>query len=188
MTRVPLLPSSALPPELADLYEEFVASYGPFRNQAAVLAHVPPALEHLSKLLMQLKRRQGLKPRHLELIIVVTSKLNACRYCLAHHAPRLEVAGLSQAAIDQLPQAEHPEFDAIDRLVIEYAVAVTQAPGRIAEALFERLRQHFSDPEIVELTLRIALCGAYNRLSEALQIDHELAAEAHPRGGFPLRC
>ena len=111
MTRVPLLPSSALPPKYAEIYEEFVASYGPFRNQAAVLAHVPPALEHLSKLLMELKARAGLKARHLELAIVVTSKLNACRYCVSHHAPKLEVAGVSPAALAELPNWEHPEFD-----------------------------------------------------------------------------
>ena len=78
MTRVPLLPPSALPPEYAETYEEFVRSYGPFRNQAAVLAHVPPALEHLSKLLLELKARQGIKSRYVELAIVVTSKLNDC--------------------------------------------------------------------------------------------------------------
>jgi hypothetical protein len=33
---------------------------------------------------------------------------------------------------------------------------------------------HFTDAQIVELTLRIALCGAYNKLTEALQIDNEL--------------
>jgi len=174
MTRVPLLASSALPPEYASIYEEFVASYGPFRNQAAVLAHVPPALEHMSKLLMELKARQGVAPRYIELAIVVTSKLNACRYCVAHHAPKLTVAGLSQAAVEQLPRAEHPDFDSIDRLVIAYATAVTESPGRIAEALFDRLRQHFSAAQIVELTLRVALCGAYNRLAEALAIDSEL--------------
>ena len=178
MTRVPLLASSALPPELADTYEEFVASYGPFRNQAAVLAHVPPALDHLSKLLLELKRRQGISARHLELAIVVTSKLNACPYCVSHHAPKLEVEGLSHAAVAQLPRGDHPEFDVVDRLVIDYAVAVTQASGRIPDALFERLRQHFSDAQIVELTLRIALTGAYNRLNEALQIDNELASGA----------
>jgi uncharacterized peroxidase-related enzyme len=174
MTRVPLLASSALPAEYADIYEAFVESYGPFRNQAAVLAHVPPALEHLSKLLLELKARQGLNPRHLELAIVVTSKLNACRYCVAHHAPKLTVAGLSAAAVAALPQAEHAELDAVDRLVIAYAIAVSETPGRIAEAMFDRLRQHFSDAQIVELTLRIALCGAYNRLTEALAIDSEL--------------
>jgi alkylhydroperoxidase family enzyme len=47
--------------------------------------------------------------------------------------------------------------------------------------MFDRLRQHFSDAQIVELTLRIALCGAYNRLTEALAIDSELeVAEPAP--------
>jgi uncharacterized peroxidase-related enzyme len=177
MTRVPLLASSVLPPEYARIYEEFVATYGPFRNQVAVLAHVPPALEHLSKLLLELKARQGIKARHLELAIVVTSKLNACRYCVAQHAPKLAVEGLSQAAVDQLPRAEQPELDAVDRLVIAYATAVTETPGRIADTMFERLSQHFSAAQIVELTLRIALCGAYNRLSEALGLESEL--ESH---------
>src|SRR5262245_62385247 len=181
MTRVPLLASSALPPEYASIFEKFVARYGPFRNHAAVLAHVPPALEHLSKLLMELKARQGVAPRYIELAIVVTSKLNACRYCVAHHAPKLTVVGLSQAAVEQLPRAEHPDFDSVDRLVIAYATAVTETPGRIAEALFDRLRQHFSAAQIVELTLRIALCGAYNRLAEPLAIDSELElAEPEP--------
>ena len=52
---------------------------------------------------------------------------------------------------------------------------VTREPGRIPESVFQRLRAHFTDAQIVELTLRISLCGAYNRLTEALQIDNELA-------------
>jgi alkylhydroperoxidase family enzyme len=44
--------------------------------------------------------------------------------------------------------------------------------------VFQRLRKHFTDAQIVELTLRISLCGAYNRLTEALQIDNELAGHA----------
>ena len=89
MTRVPLLPSTALPPDLAETYETFARNYGPFRNQAAVLAHVPPALDHLSNLLMELKARQGIKWRYVELAIVVVSKLNACAYCVSHHEPKL---------------------------------------------------------------------------------------------------
>jgi len=181
MARVPLLPASMLPPDLAETYETFARTYGPFRNQVAVLAHVPPAMEHLSKLLMELKARQGIKWRYVELAIVVVSKLNACQYCVSHHAPKLEVEGLSPAAVDSLPVTDHAEFDEIDRLVIDYSVRVTREPSRIPEAVFERLRAHFSDAQIVELTLRISLCGAYNRLTEALQIDNELAAQVEGR-------
>src|SRR5262245_9421509 len=137
MTRVPLLPSTSLPPDIAETYETFAREYGPFRNQAAVLAHVPPALDHLCKLLMELKARQGIKWRYVELAIVVVSKLNACAYCLAHHEPKLRVEGLSPAAVMALPGIDHPELTEVDRLVIDYATRVTREPGRIPETVFE---------------------------------------------------
>jgi uncharacterized peroxidase-related enzyme len=174
MARVPFLPSSALSGDVAKVYEAFARDYGPFRNQAAVLAHVPPALDHLSRMLMELKERQGITWRYVELAIVVASKLNACRYCVSHHAPKLHVEGLSPEAVGSLPDATHPEFDEVDRLVIDYATRVTLEAGRISDVVFDRLRKHFTDAQLVELTLRIALCGAYNRLTEALQIDNEL--------------
>jgi hypothetical protein len=63
-------------------------------------------------------------------------------------------------------------------------------PGRIRDATFARLHQHFSEAQIVELTLRIALAGFYNRFNDALQIDdgrtaadgaESFAGVQHPR-------
>jgi alkylhydroperoxidase family enzyme len=53
-------------------------------------------------------------------------------------------------------------------------VAVTSNAQRIPERMFDALRRHFSEAQIVELTLRIALCGFFNRFNDALQIDSEL--------------
>src|SRR3954470_17932994 len=130
MPRVTALPSTALPPAIAEVYERFV-SYGPFADQAAVLAHVPPALDHLCSMLMELKQRRAVPWRYIELAIVVVSKLNACDYCVAHHSPVLEVEGLSSAAIASLPGLDHPELDEVDRLVVEYTRQVTEQAGRI---------------------------------------------------------
>ena len=46
------------------------------------------------------------------------------------------------------------------------------------EDIFDRLKQHFSEEQIVELTLRIALCGFFNRFNDALQIQIEHSVEA----------
>jgi AhpD family alkylhydroperoxidase len=170
MPRVTPLPATALPPAIAEVYERF-AGYGPFADQVAVLAHVPSALDHLCRMLMELKARKAVPWRYIELSIVVVSKLNACDYCVAHHSPPLQIEGMSAAAIAQLPDSDHPDLDEIDRLVIEYATLVTQNAGRIRDGVFERLRLHFSEAQIVELTLRIALTGFFNRFNDALQID-----------------
>jgi len=177
MPRVTALPAAALSPEAADIYRRF-AAYGPFADQAAVLAHVPSALVHLCPMLMELKSTRAVPWRYIELAIVVVSKLNACAYCVASHSPVLEVEGLSAAAVAGLPNAGHPDLDEVDRLVIEYATLVTESAGRIRDNVFARLRRHFSEAQIVELTLRIALAGFFNRFNEALQIDDGAAAAA----------
>ena len=179
MARVRSIPSSELPPDEAAIYERFAAAYGPFRNQVAVFAHVPAAVRHLMPLLMELREAATLPKRYLEIAIVVVSKLNECDYCVAHHKPFLAVEGISPAGIDRLLDADNPELDAIDRLVVAYARIAWETPNRVPEKLFRQLREHFSEAQIVELTLRITLCGFFNRFNDALQIEEE--AEAHDK-------
>jgi uncharacterized peroxidase-related enzyme len=173
MARVRSIASADLPPDLADIFDRFSADYGPFRNQVAVFAHVPPAMRHLMSMLMELRAAETLPKRYLEIAIVVVSRLNACHYCVAHHKPFLVVEGLSPDGVDRLLEPDNPELDEVDRLVIEYAQVAWETPNRIRDSLFERLRQHFSEAQIVELTLRITLCGFFNRFNDALQIEEE---------------
>jgi uncharacterized peroxidase-related enzyme len=174
MARVRDIAPEELPGDLAEIYRRFAESYGPFRNQVAVFAHVPAALRHLMPLLLELREAKTLPKRALELAIVTVSQLNACAYCVAHHTPFLAVEGVSpEGAARLLDFRDHPELDDTDRLVVEYAIAAWQEPARIPEALFARLRQAFSEAQIVELTLRIALCGFFNKFNDALQIEEE---------------
>src|SRR4051794_8686449 len=174
MARVRDIGPGELDPDLAKTYEAFADSYGPFRNQVAVFAHVPAALRHLMPLLMELRHAKTLPKRALELAIVTVSKLNACDYCVSHHKPFLAVEGVSMAGADRLLDwRDHPELDDCDKLVVEYAVAAWERPNRIPESLFARLRQHFSEAQMVELTLRITLCGFFNKFNDALQIEQE---------------
>ena len=173
MARVRSIPSTELTPAQAEIYERFASGYGPFRNQVAVFAHVPAAMTHLMSMLMDLREAATLPKRYLEIAIVVVSKLNECHYCVAHHKPFLAVEGISPAGIDRLLEADNPELDEVDRLVIAYARTAWETPNRISDTLFQQLRQHFSEAQVVELTLRITLCGFFNRFNDALQIETE---------------
>jgi uncharacterized peroxidase-related enzyme len=183
MARVRSIPAEELPPDLAAIHRRFAAEYGPFANQVAVFAHVPAALRHLMPMLMELREARTLPKRYLELAIVTVSKLNACHYCVAHHTPFLVPEGISAEGVARLPDfADHPELDAVDRLVVEYSIAAWENANRVPEALFPRLREHFSEAQIVELTLRITLCGFFNRFNDALGIEEEAEARAAMRG------
>lgn len=172
MARVADVGPEALAPEVRRIYERFGSGYGAFQDQVAVFAHVPSALNHLMGMLLELRAQKNVPYRYIELAIVAVSKINECHYCVGHHKPLLLVEGLSSEGADRiLDYANHAELTEVDRLVVEYAIAVTSNPQRIKESLFQRLRSHFSEPQIVELTLRIALCGFFNRFNDALQID-----------------
>lgn len=173
MARVRDVPIEDVPETLRPLYARFSGEYGPFGNQVRVMAHRPPALAHLMGMLLELSDEALLSKRYLEIALVAVSQLNACRYCITHHTPRLAEQGLPAATAAAILEPECPGLDVVDLLVRDFAVAVTLTPQRIPDALFARLKDHFSDAQIVELTLRTALCGFFNRFNDVLQIAIE---------------
>jgi uncharacterized peroxidase-related enzyme len=173
MARVRDVEIHELPAEVQPVYRAFADDYGPFLNQVKVFAHRPPAVKHVMGLLLELAQESLLPKRYLEIALVVVSKLNECRYCVAHHAPRLVDQGLAPQTAADILAPDVPGLDEVDRLVRDYAVEVTLRPNRIGDAMFARLRAHFSEAQIVELTLRTALCGFFNRFNDALQIGME---------------
>jgi alkylhydroperoxidase family enzyme len=105
--------------------------------------------------------------------------LNKCDYCVSHHAPKLAIQGVSEEGADRLlDYKDHPEFDAIDKLVVEYSIAVNNNWSKTRDEIFVRLREHFSEAQIVELTWRISLCGAFNRFTDILQCEVEQSVPA----------
>jgi uncharacterized peroxidase-related enzyme len=173
MSRVSIKTRNDLPPALQPLWDK-MTTYGAFENQAGAMAHRPPIFKHMWSLLVDLADEAMLSKRHLELALVTVSLLNKCDYCVSHHAPKLSIQGVSADGAERLlDYRDHPELDDVDKLVVEYSIAVTNNWNKTRDEIFVRLREHFSEAQIVELTWRIALCGAFNRFNDVLQFDME---------------
>ena len=173
MARVRDIEIHEVPEDVQPIYERFAREYGPFLNQVKVFAHRPAVLKHIQGLLLDLKDEAILPKRYLEIVLVVVSKLNECTYCVSHHAPRLVEQGLAAETVAHILEPDCPGLDEVDRLVRDYAVQVTEKPQTMRDAIFDDLRRHFRDEQIVELTVRTALCGFFNRVNDALQIGIE---------------
>jgi uncharacterized peroxidase-related enzyme len=173
MARVRDIEIDEVPEDVRPIYARYAEEYGPFLNQVKIFAHRPTALKHIMGLLLELAGEVVLPKRYLEIALVVVSKLNECTYCVAHHAPRLVDQGLPADTVAQILEPDCPGLDDVDRLVRDYAVEVTTKSQYMRDAIFDRLGEHFTEEQIVELTLRIALCGFFNRFNDALQIGME---------------
>ena len=94
-----------------------------------------------------------------EKIFVKVSKLNQCQFCTATHTKALESLNLKEEGKDER-----------ERVALEYTEQVTKDANKVADELFARLKQHFNDGEIIELTLSIGMINLLNKFNDALQI------------------
>ncbi len=121
-------------------------------QQAAAEAHrVPTRLKHLAEL--------------------KAAALTNCEYCIDLNSQMSRRAGLSDEVLLALPfYKTSPLFTEREKLVLDYAVAATRTPVEVPDELFARLREHFDEAQIVELTHAIALENLYARFNLALGI------------------
>ena len=81
-------------------------------------------------------------------------------------------AGVTDAQLRALPEyRKSSRFSKLERLVLDYAVAMTATPVDVSETLFGDLRRHFNDEQMIELTATIAWENYRARFDHALGIE-----------------
>lgn len=149
-----------------------------FGNQVRALAHNPALLRSLFGVYEAFAAEPSLDRKLTELGILVVSRVNACSYCVQHHAPLAHGAGLKASQLQALQDDAWSDAKLWSReewLVVRYAEALASVPQRVDDKLFAELKEHFSERQIVDLTMRLALCAAWNKFNDALGLDTETA-------------
>jgi AhpD family alkylhydroperoxidase len=116
--------------------------------------------------------RCGLERSLQELVKIRASQINGCAMCLDMHTKDARAEGESEQRLYLIPAwRECPNFfNARERAALAWTEAVTLlAEGHVPDAVYEEVRQEFSDDELVNLTLLVAAINAYNRLNVGLR-------------------
>ena len=81
-------------------------------------------------------------------------------------------AGATEDKVRAVEQAAtSPLFDEVERGALAYAEAMTVTGQRVSDQLFARVRAHFTEPQIVELTAAVALENFRSKFNVALGIE-----------------
>lgn len=105
----------------------------------------------------------------LEKVILCVSQRNACQFCVNSHLDVTRRLGIPNSGADD-PAA--PGHSPRERLAIEYATAIHTDSNRVPDALLERLREVFTEPEIVELTFLAGFINLLNWFNNALEVRY----------------
>ena len=180
MARVRMIKPEEANPDTRELYAEVVKQWGRVSNFSQVLAHQPAALQGwmLPNASIRLDNVKS-NPDYVkiqQLVIIKTSALNGSAYCMSHNVPLARKIGLTQAQIEAAQGSDYMSSRVLDerqKAAIRWAEAVTLMQARDNDAAFSAMRKHFSEKEIVELTVFCGMWNYSNRLCEALHVDLE---------------
>ena len=175
-----MIPPDTTDQETRKVYDDVLKQWGRVSNFSQVLAHQPAALAGwmLPNESIRLKNVKA-DPDYVkiqQLVIIKTSALNASAYCMSHNVPLGKKIGLSDAQITAVQSDGYmtsPHLDDRQKAAVRWAEAVTKMTARNDESAFAAMKQHFSEKQIVELTVFCGMWNYSNRLCEALHIDLE---------------
>lgn len=130
----------------------------------------PEGLRKMRELEHYLNTGSGLERALLELVRLRASLMNGCEYCIQLHTGELKKLHEPEGRIADV--AEWRSSDAYtqrERAALGWAEAVTNIQdGHAPDAVYEQMREHFSEAEAVNLTLTITTINAWNRIAISL--------------------
>lgn len=111
-------------------------------------------------------------PRYKELMRYRLSLIHGCHYCNMNNRASSKEAGLTEAELDAIADYENGPFFDADKAAIALAeqLELTNMGGSVTPSLYARLKQHFSDGDIVELAMVGAILGGMNKMAFVLDL------------------
>ena len=120
----------------------------------------------------------GLEKSLLELVKIRASQLNGCAFCIHMHTRDARAHGETEERIYLLAAwRESPLYTDRERAALGWTEALTLVSQTHApDADYEALRAHFSQEEVVKLTLAISTINAWNRIAIGFRSIHPVAS------------
>jgi AhpD family alkylhydroperoxidase len=118
-------------------------------------------------------RHCGLEHSLLELVKTRASQINGCAFCLDMHTKDARAQGETEQRLYTLAAwYEAPFFSDRERAALAWTEAVTRiADTHVPDGVYELARKHFSEKELVDLTLAIVAINGWNRLAISFRAE-----------------
>jgi AhpD family alkylhydroperoxidase len=134
-------------------------------------AHIPRLLNAYGRLEQAESKLDILSPRHRALAELKSATTVRCEYCIDLGSQIARQWGLTDEELLALSDYQNAScFSDLDKLILEYATAISRTPVEVSDRLFDALRAHFDTPQLVGLTHVITLGNLRARFNVALDI------------------
>lgn len=179
MSRLPPLPPDTTP-ELKAHFDFFLGTLGFTPNSVLTMQRRPRLVQAFAQLNAAVMDPAGeVDLGFRRLIGHIASHAAGCHYCEAHTLLGAQNFGVSEAKLaDIWTYAHSPHYSEAERVALDFALAAASVPNAVTDALFARLRSHWSEGQIVEILGVVAMFGFLNRWNDSMATPLEAVPRA----------
>jgi AhpD family alkylhydroperoxidase len=189
MARIAALPEQSASPEIRAVYDRVKMKFGKLLEPLTVAANHPEIFKAYTSYERWLGTACRVNPKLKELAMLKVATLIGCQFCIDFGSSQAKALGITEAQMRALPvYRESAAFSNAEKLVLDYAVAMTRNPVEVSDSAFSQLQTLFDPIEIVEITAVIAWENYRSRFNHALGMQsHGFSDGAYcvvPEGHF----
>ena len=171
MTRIDLIDKRSANPFVRFAYRASRRTLGRDVDPVGVYAHAPRLMIGYGAFEQATGREHRVEERLKALAETKAAAVVSCDFCCDIASSIARDAGITEAQLLALPgYRESDEFTALEKLVLDYAAAMSSTPTTVGDELFAALREHFDERQMVELTNVIALENLRARFNSAFDM------------------
>jgi uncharacterized peroxidase-related enzyme len=157
------------------IFDRLTQAFGAVPAFFGTMARSPEALEHFMPLYGAVVNKGLVEAKYKELAYLKTALINGCEYCFRAHSVSGKRNGVTEEQIKNLSFYQRSAaFDEKEKATLLYAERVTRGASAIRAGAIQELKKHYSDDQIVELTLAVCIANFTNRFNDALMINPDI--------------
>jgi AhpD family alkylhydroperoxidase len=135
-----------------------------------IWAHQPKMMMGMGRFNQAVRGGKSVDQRLKNLIELKGAQMIGCEFCVDLGSQICRNSGFSDEELLALPHYSHSDlFTTREKLALDYTVAVMRTPVEVTDELFARIKEHFSDHQLVEITALLTLVNL-DRLNAAFGI------------------
>jgi AhpD family alkylhydroperoxidase len=175
MARVRTVDPEDFAPQLAGMVGNPTSDQRVQLGSLTVWANRPELATAFLRFQRALDANTSLSLRLRELVRLRVAFHNQCRSCMAVRSSAAIADGMTDGAVCSLQRPdEAPDLTDAEKAALAYADLLAIDHLSIDDAVFDRLRQHFDDSQIIDLGVHIGVCVGFGRLAMSWDIVDDL--------------
>jgi AhpD family alkylhydroperoxidase len=123
-----------------------------------IWAYQPKMMMGMGKFNQAVRKGKSVDKRLKNLVELKGAQMIGCEFCVDLGSQICRNSGLSDEELMALPRYRRSElFSEREKLALDYAVAIMRTPVEVSDELFARMKEHFSDKQLVEITAHLTV-------------------------------